>query len=178
MGGHAKLPMKELVAELEKLGLSHVRTYIQSGNAVFRSPKTSPSPLSDRIANAVESSHGFRPRVLTLSLKDFRAAVAASPFPKTEAQAKTVHLYFLAESPKNPNLATMDTAKAADEEYSLKKKVLYLHAPSGFGKSRLAARVERSLGVAATARNWRSVNAILEIAEEVHRGTALRPEGA
>ncbi len=37
VGGHRKLPMKELVAELEDLGLSAVQTYIQSGNAIFRS---------------------------------------------------------------------------------------------------------------------------------------------
>ena len=82
VGGHRKLPMKELVIELRNLDLSNVTTYIQSGNALFRSETKEASVLSDRIANAIQSSHGFRPWVMVLSLDAFRAAVVASPFPK------------------------------------------------------------------------------------------------
>lgn len=166
VGGHRKLPMKELVTELENLGLSDVTTYIQSGNAIFRSVETEPSVLSDRIANAIQSSHGFQPRVLVLSLEEFRAAAAASPFPTADAESKTVHLYFLSEPTTKPDLDAMDAVKKDREEYVLSKKVLYLRTPDGFGKSKLAERVERSLGVEATARNWRSVTKILEIAEQ------------
>jgi len=35
------------------------------------------------------------------------------------------------------------------------------------GKSRLSARIERALGVAGTARNWRTVGKLLELAREV-----------
>ena len=38
--------------------------------------------------------------------------------------------------------------------------------PMGLGGPKLAERVERALGVAATARNWRSVGKILEMARE------------
>ena len=38
VGGTNKLPMKELASELEAIGFENVRTYIQSGNVVFRSP--------------------------------------------------------------------------------------------------------------------------------------------
>ncbi len=156
--------MKELVTELESLGLCDVKTYIQSGNAIFRSGETAASVLADRIANAIQSSHGFQPRVMVLSLEEFRAAAAANPFPTGDAQSKTVHLYFLAEPSTNPDLAGMDAVKADGEEYVLATRVLYLHAPDGVGKSKLAGRVERLLGVQATARNWRSVKKILEIA--------------
>ena len=167
VGGHGRLPMKELVAELENLGLSDVSTYIQSGNAVFRSSRKSSSTLGKRIANAIRSSHGFEPRVLVLSLETFRAAVAANPLSVAEAESRFVHLYFLAERARNPDLEAMDAAKADGEEYTLTEKVLYLHAPGGIGKSRLAEKVERSLGVQATARNWRSVNKIMELAERI-----------
>ena len=165
VGGHRKLPMKELVVELEDLGLSDVQTYIQNGNAIFRSTETKASVLSDRIASAIQSSHGFKPQVMVLSLEAFRTAAAASPFPKTDAESKTVHLCFLSEPAVDPDLAAMDAVKTDSEEYVLGKKVLYLRTPDGFGKSKLAERVERALGVQATARNWRSVTKILGIAE-------------
>ncbi len=167
VGGHRKLPMKELVTELENLGLGDVATYIQSGNAIFRSVETEASVLAERIASAIQSSHGFQSRVMVLSLEEFRAAAAASPFPTADAEAKNVHLYFLTEPTSNPDLDGMDGVKTDREEYVLAKKVLYLHTPDGLGKSKLAERVERSLGVQATARNWRSVTRILEIAEQL-----------
>lgn len=102
-----------------------------------------------------------------LTLEELRAAAHGSPFPKAEASDKTVHLFLLAEQPADPDLAKMDTAKAATEEYVLSGKVLYLHTPSGFGWAKLATLIERALGVYATARNWRSVTKILDLAEQM-----------
>jgi len=169
VGGHHRLAMKDLVSEMESLGLRDVRTYIQSGNAVFRSKETEASRLSDRIAGAIESSHGFRPRVLVVSLETVRAALKASPFQPADAGAKTVHLFFLTEPAKHPDRRALDAAKADTEAYALTERVFYLQAPDGIGRSRLAEKAERLLGVQATARNWRSVRKILEMGEEIDR---------
>ena len=166
VGGHRKLPMKELVVELEKLGLSDVKTYIQSGNVVFSSPETDASVLSERIAGAILSSHGFEPKVLVLSRRDLRDAVRANPFPIADAEPKTVHLSFLAEPATAPDLAALDAVKKEGETYVLTEKVFYLHVPEGLARSKLAEKVERSLGVPATARNWRSTLKVLELAED------------
>lgn len=168
VGGHRKLPMKELVSVLEKLGLTDVNTYIQSGNAVFRSGAKKAARLADRIAGAIQTSHGFSPRVLVLSLEAFRAAVRKCPFAPADADAKTVHLFFLAEPANDADLEALNAVKAGAEEYVLTENVFYLHAPHGIGRSKLAERVERSLGVPATARNWRSVTRILALAERIH----------
>jgi len=165
VGGHRRLPMKELKAELENLGLTDVRTYIQSGNVLFRSAESDAGALSETIASAVEKSHGFRSEVLVLDLAEFRAAAEGSPFPMTDAQAKTVHLSFLAEPPAAPDLAGLDAAKSATEEWALKGRVLYLHAPDGYAHSKLAAKAQRLLGVPVTARNWRTVTKILEMSQ-------------
>ena len=47
----------------------------------------------------------------------------------------------------------------------LKGKVFYLYTPAGFGISKLAARAERLLGIEATARNWRTVTTLLDMAK-------------
>ncbi len=53
------------------------------------------------------------------------------------------------------------------ERYQLDDGVFYLHAPDGIGRSKLAARAERALGVATTARNWQSVEKIMALTEQV-----------
>jgi len=155
--GKNKLPMKELVRDLEALRLRDVRTYIQSGNAVFRSSARTPAGLAETISNAVERRHGFRPRVLLLRPRDLDRAILANPFPEAGADPKSLHLYFLASVPASPDLAGLEEARSATERFEWVDRVLYLHAPDGIGRSKLAARVERCLGVPATARNWRTV---------------------
>jgi uncharacterized protein (DUF1697 family) len=61
----------------------------------------------------------------------------------------------------------MTKAKTRTEEFTLRSKVFYLHAPDGVGKSKLAARAESWLGVAATARNWRTVSQLIEMAKAI-----------
>lgn len=167
VGGHHLLPMKELIAELEGLGLSDVKTYIQSGNAIFRADKSSTTELSNKIAEAVQVSHDFRPEVMVLSAEAFCAAAADNPFPVKDADAKTLHLYFLAEPPVNPELSLLDAARTGHEQYFHSHQVLYLHTPDGYGQSKLAQKIPRALGVSATARNWRTVTKILEIVEQI-----------
>lgn len=165
VGGRHKLPMAELVAVLESLGLRDVHTYIQSGNAIFRSRSRKAAALAARIETAVASGRGFRPRVIVLGVEELRAVIAACPFGGGDPESKAVHVYFLAQPPEAPDLEAMNAAKADDEEYSLTDHALYLHTPGGIGTSRLARDAERFVGVPATARNWRSAHRILAIAE-------------
>jgi len=61
----------------------------------------------------------------------------------------------------------LNALKFDSEEIALIDNVFYQHAPDGIGRSKLAARVERLLGVGATARNWRTVSKIGEMARGV-----------
>jgi uncharacterized protein (DUF1697 family) len=166
VGGNNTLPMKELTALLENLGADRVKTYIQSGNAVFRHQAESISQLSSSISAAIKENHGFEPHVLLLDLVEMEQAVTSNPYPEAEAEPKTLHLYFLASTPQNPDLKTLDSLKKANEQFKLIDNVFYLYAPDGIGRSKLAARVEKALGVAATARNWRTVNKIMAMAQQ------------
>ena len=58
VGGSNILPMKELASLLKGLGLSNVRTYIQSGNVVFQSKTTNAKDLSHNISTAIGESYG------------------------------------------------------------------------------------------------------------------------
>ena len=161
--------MKELAALLETLDLSGVRTYIQSGNIVFRGPQGPASKLAATIASAIEETFDFRPGVIALTKGDLAKTAAANPFRQAEGvqDGKTLHLFFLGEVPKKVDTAGLDAAKIPSEQWRVIDSVFYLHTPEGFGKSKLAAKAERCLGVPATARNWRTVRELLKLANDL-----------
>lgn len=168
VGGNRVLPMKSLVTALESIGCTDVRTYVQSGNAVFRSAASQAARLAASIRRAVGERHGFEPGVLVLAPAELQRALADNPFARAAAEPTSVHLFFLVEAPRRPDLEALNAAKAAREAFALAGKVFYLHTPDGFGRSKLAARVERCLGVEATARNLRTVSALVELTRSAH----------
>lgn len=167
VGGNNILPMKELATVLQDLGLKNVKTYLASGNVVFQSETADLAGLAGDIKAAIGRSHGFTPQILIRSIQDLRQAISANPFPEGESEPKTLHLYFLESVPPNPDLARLESVKSASERYKLVDTVFYLHAPDGIGRSKIATGVEKALGVAATARNWRSVSNVMAMAAEL-----------
>jgi uncharacterized protein (DUF1697 family) len=166
VGGHHKLPMKELKTLLEDLGLQNVKSYIQSGNVVFQSQEENTAELSSQISVAVHKEYGFEPHVLLLKIEEMEKAIAANPFPEGESEPKSLHLFFLISQPEKPDLESLESLKTDNERFELKDRVFYLHAPDGIGRSKLAEKVDRFLGVSTTARNWRTVSKIIEMAKE------------
>ncbi len=164
VGGSNLLPMRELVSILEGIGLEGVETYIQSGNAVFRSKSADASRLVARIRAAINAARGFQPELVLLGMDELKQAVESNPFPEAAAEPNKLHLYFLGSLPQNPDIAGLESVRSARERFALVGKVLYLHAPDGMGRSKLAARVEKLLALPATARNWRTVLKLSEMA--------------
>jgi len=167
VGGKNILPMKDLQALLADLGLQQVRTYIQSGNVVFQNTEVKSSHLSVLIARAISERFGFEPSVLLLTKEELAQAIALNPFPDAISEPKSLHLFFMASAPQNPDLSALESARKDGEEFALIDRVFYLHAPAGIGRSKLAAGVEKSLGVPVTGRNWRSVDKIMAMAGEI-----------
>lgn len=166
VGGRQIVPMKTLVTELEALGLTDIRTYIQSGNIIFRDSKRTAAVLATEIGSAVETRFGFKPHVVVLSHKDFSSAATNNPFHEveTDENGKSLHLFFLDKIPLSFNQDRLEALRRPSECWHLEKHVFYLYTPEGFGKSKLALQVEKILGVSTTARNWRTVCALLDLA--------------
>jgi uncharacterized protein (DUF1697 family) len=158
--------MKELVAILESLGCQKVRTYIQSGNAVFQYKPADAKQLASKVTAVIKKKRGFAPHVHVLGAQQLAKVVQANPFPEAESEPKSLHVWFLAEKPTKAGLTALEALKSKSEQLELQGTAFYLHAPDGIGRSKLAAAVERHLGVAATARNWRTVCAILKLTGE------------
>jgi uncharacterized protein (DUF1697 family) len=161
VGGRNSMPMARLRDVLASAGCEQVRTYIQSGNVVFRSRVKAGARLSSHILDAVEAAFGFPPHLLLLTAADLREAVEHNPFPEATADPRSLHFFFLDTTPPAPATAALAVLATATERYRLMGRVFYLHAPDGFGRSRLASSAERKLGVAATARNYATVETLV-----------------
>lgn len=163
VGGRNKLPMKDLVALIEGMSLENVRAYIQSGNVVFQAPEKRDPALAIKIGDAIVARCGFRPELIILDKTSVDTAISENPFSEAYADPTSVHLTFLSAPPVEPDLDALEQVRKPSERFSLKEQVFYLHAPDGIGRSKLAARIERSLGVSGTSRNWRTVLKLQEM---------------
>jgi uncharacterized protein (DUF1697 family) len=117
-------------------------------------------------AGAIHEAHGFRPAVLVLDAGEFIARLEANPFPDAVVEPKTLHLFFAAEKPREPDLDKIESARSLTERCTLIGDVLYLHAPEGIARSKLAAGAERWLGVPVTARNWNTLEKLRGLAAD------------
>lgn len=166
VGGKNLLPMNELVVLLEDIGAQNIKTYIQSGNVIFQSEESYILQLSERLTIEIKKRYGFESCVLILGLDEIEKAMAENPFHEAETAPGSLHLGFLAFTPKSPDLKKLDSLKKESERFHLTERVFYLHAPEGVGRSKLAATAEKLLGVPMTDRNWRTMCKIREIARD------------
>ncbi|MEV4948762.1 DUF1697 domain-containing protein [Streptomyces sp. NPDC053755] len=168
VSGHRKVPMAELRSLLEELGHRDVRTYLQSGNAVFTTDADdrSEDALRQDLEDAVERHFGFRVDCLVRDA-DYLAAVAdACPFPAAELEGRQLHVTYFSERVDPERLAGIDQAAFLPEEFRLGDRALYLYAPDGLGRSKLAEALSRpglTKGVVATSRNWNTVAKLVEL---------------
>jgi len=155
VGGHGKLPMAELTEILAGLAATNIQTYIQSGNAVFEGEIT-----PDDISNAIKAAKGFQPRVLLLSAAKFKTIAAANPVPN--AIGNQLHIWFTAD-PFEFDVDAAETLCKSSEHIKVCEDAIYLHAPDGIGRSKLAEKIEKLAGVDCTARNLNTVNKLLDM---------------
>jgi uncharacterized protein (DUF1697 family) len=169
VGGHNKINMQALRALYESLQFEDPRTYVQSGNVIFRTKEKNSAALAKKIQNAIESEFGCRPEVILRTSDEVRKAIAASPFAsRRNLEPGKILVTFLAAEPPSEAHDTLLSLKSHPEELHLKGRELYIYFPNGAGRSKLPwASVGKLLKTTGTARNWNSVTKMLAIAEEM-----------
>lgn len=158
VGGKNMLPMKGLVELLNTMGFKDVQTYIQSGNVIFSTEVEDLKQLSSQISLSVKEAYNFEPKIHILTVKELEVAIKNNPFLDSESDPKSLHFGFLLEEPIAPDLEKLEEIKKENERFKLIGKVFYLSAPEGVGRSKLASKSEKLLGVSMTDRNWGTVS--------------------
>lgn len=166
MVGRHLLPMKELVVLLEGLGARDVKTYHQSGNVVFRHRGKDAVGLGERISTTIKKQYGFKPRVLLLEEEEFLQIMKNNPFPEGVSEPELC-VVFLSTVPDHPDLDSLEAVRKDSERFMLRDKAFYMHAPEGTYRSKLAGRIERSLGVPVTTRTWGTIEKVMALVKEM-----------
>jgi len=169
VGPHNRIKMDALRAVYESLKFETPRTYVQSGNVIFRTKEKNSGRLAAKIQTAIEKKFKCSPEVILRTAEELRKAIAATPFAdRPDLEPGKILVTFLAAAPPLEAQAGFDKFKDYPEEVHLKGRELYIYFPNGSGRSKLPwSAVEKVLKVSGTARNWNSVKAMLEIAEEM-----------
>ncbi|NBC96383.1 MAG: DUF1697 domain-containing protein [Deinococcus-Thermus bacterium] len=174
VGRSNRLTMDALREVLVAAGCRDVRTHLQSGNAVVRAVAgETDEALAERLGAAVSGRTDGTVEAHVIGVPELRRAVARNPYPEATVAPQTVQLFFLAEAPDGEAEGRLADLAAPSESFVLDGRMLYLHAPDGIGRSKLVARAERLLSVSATARNWRTVTALLTLAEDRENADAV-----
>ena len=156
--GKRNLKMDELRKIATNLGLDSAKTYIASGNLMFRSGKVEKA-LKTELETAIGEHMGAKVGVMIRTADELAAVLAANPF-KAEAANYTVAIFLDDAPPKD----CLNAAKNVDgERNALGKREIYVHYPRGQGQSRLAIPAAAE----GTARNMNTVAKLAELAEEL-----------
>jgi uncharacterized protein (DUF1697 family) len=163
LGSHKRVAMADLRGLVEGLGCSDVRTYVQSGNVVFRS-RLGSAGVRKAIERAIRDQLGHDVTVVIRTRRQLGQLVENNPFVGPKAQAKALYMTFLAEKPERARLRQLEEQSFEPERFEVTGENVYLFFPNGYGRVKLNnAMLERTLGVAATTRNWRTVTALAEL---------------
>ena len=164
--GGKSVSMPALRAALEERGFEDVTTYRQSGNVVLRSGRAADRVAAD-VRFEIEKAFGFDVAVIARSARQLAGVVEHNPFLRPDADHRRQLLVaFLAARPPAAAVAALDPARAAPDELSVRGTEVYLWCPNGFGRSKVMDGVERTLGTAATVRNWRTTTELLRMAQD------------
>ena len=161
VGGTGTLSMAELKALCEEIGLTDVKTYIQSGNVLFRSDDDE-AKIQAGLEEALARKMGNSPGVILRSRQALEAAAEGSPFP--HAKPNYLLVTFLPETA--PKDALDKLVASGGEEVQVAGKEIYVHYPDGSGRSKLKLSALK----AGTSRNLNTVKKLAGMARELEEG--------
>ena len=163
VGGKNKIKMADLEALFIGLGHADVITYIQSGNVVFKSPTKTASALASAIEQRIARDLGMEVAIVLRTKAELGKVIAANPF--ADVDLARVHVTFLAGKPEAALVRALDDHKSPPDEFRIARREVYVFCPTGYGNTKLNnAFWERRLKTSATARNWKTVTKLVELA--------------
>jgi len=163
VGGKTQLPVAPLREALSQAGFENVATYINSGNAVVKSAR-SREEVATSIAEICARDFSFDKAVHVVTRAEWGRLIAQNPFAQAVAVPKSLHAAVLEAEPDPARVEALRGFAIDGEGVEVVGRIAYIHTPHGFGRSKLAEKFDKGIGVANTARNWNTVLKLAELA--------------
>jgi uncharacterized protein (DUF1697 family) len=166
IGPNKRIAMPALREALSEAGFEEVQTYVQSGNVVLSSGDSA-KKVADRCETLIAEKFGFEVPVIVRTGDELAEVVRRDPFKDVVDEPKRYQVTFLAREADPAVVERLTALVAPPEQLEASGRELYTWHPNGIGRSKLAAALANSnLGITATARNWRTVTTLLEMAQD------------
>lgn len=165
VSGKKKIPMAELRELCESVKLKDVKTYIQSGNIIFKSDSTNSTELENLIEKAILNNYGFEVPVLIKTVEQLSKIISINPY-NLEADILENKIYFvlLNSEPQIKYLESFKNEEFKNEEFFYYENCIYLKCNMGYGKAKLNNNlIERKLRLMATTRNYRTMKTLIDL---------------
>lgn len=163
VGGKNKVKMETLREVCASIGFENVKTYINSGNVIFETSETENKSLAERIESAIEKEFLLKIRVMVRSVAEIEKIIKNNPFDGQFENDKDLHVFFLDEELPNEKCELLLSNNNENEMYSVRNREIFCHLKISVLDSLMGKDyIGKKLKVSATARNWRTVNKILE----------------
>lgn len=165
VGGNNKVPMPELKALAGSLGWQNAKTYIASGNMTFAAEA---GDHAATLQTAMNKEFGLDIPTLVYDRRTFNSLANSCPFDPDEG--KHVHGFFCFSTPTIDHDALAQFI-ANSETLTAKGDVVWLHAPDGIGRSKLAEKMHKVItGTDTTARNLNTIRKLQEMLDQTSAG--------
>jgi uncharacterized protein (DUF1697 family) len=169
VSGHKLIKMEALRKLFDEMSFKSTKTYIQSGNVVFKAKQAKVQDLEKKIAGAIQKEFGFEVSVLVKEAKELETALKNNPFiNKRKEDVTKLHVTFLSTEPEKALIEKIKEGNYGADEFITTGKTVYLFCPTGYGNTKLSNTFfESKLKVTATTRNWKTINELVTMAAEL-----------
>ena len=166
VSGQKKILMADLRKLLSELGLENVKTYIQSGNVLFNTKRTSIEKLETRIHNAIKNHYGFNVDVIVKKPKELKEILNTCPF--NEEKKHKSYFTMLHTLPDKKLVKEASQKQYPGEEYHIIKNCIYFYCVTGVGKAKFNTNFfEQKLNTTSTTRNYNTMMKLLSLSTEM-----------
>jgi uncharacterized protein (DUF1697 family) len=151
------------------MGFKDVRTYIQSGNVIFSlDNKTDINRVESEIESAILKKFNYNIPVLIRTISEINIVISENPFiDEMNFDPSRLAVIFLHEMPSGEQVEKVKSVNYPPDKFKIIGKEIFIYCPNGFGKTKLYTNFfENRMKVTGTARNWKTINNLLEIALE------------
>lgn len=169
VSGKTMIKMVDLVKSMEKAGYEKVKTYIQSGNIVFKSDGNDTEKIRRHISEVIQKDFGATVPTPIVSGEYLKKVIQMNPFlSRADIDISKLHVTFLESKPLPEKVEAIDAEKYLPDEFTVVNEGIYLYCPNGYGTTKLSNNFfESKLKLTATTRNWATVNRLAKMAEEL-----------
>jgi uncharacterized protein (DUF1697 family) len=154
VGKGNRIAMADLRKLLAGLGCAEVKTLLNSGNAVFSSPRASARDAAARIGKALAAKLDVPVRVLVLTGPEMDTVIAENPLGKIAASPSRLLVAVWGDPSDRAKLLPLMKHGWGAEALGIGSRAAYLWCPEGIIVSELSKAVNRALGDSVTSRNW------------------------